>query len=198
MPEPAASPEAADAATKAARAATFRRELRGTAAIIVAIIAIVAAGWIGSALVGRSTATLGPGVTVDFGPGWGSLVIGPVDIWSSRRQLGEVELVVAPFWDGETAEVALERYRDDVISAEMTSITFETPAPRDHPTGAALEQSWTATDADARSVAGELIAVESGQTTVILDGRWPAGTSEATLGELRNVIESLVIVPLLP
>ena len=72
MPEPAASPEAADAATKAARAATFRRELRGTAAIIVAIIAIVAAGWIGSALVGRSTATLGPGVTVDFGPGRGS------------------------------------------------------------------------------------------------------------------------------
>src|SRR5918992_4689381 len=142
LPEPEALADVADTPSPAARSAAFRRELFGTAAIVAAIVAIIVLGSAASALVGRSMSALGPGVTDDFGPGWNEWWIGPTDILSSRRQHGEVELVVAPTFDGKPADAALERYRDDVIATEVDGVSFDPPEPRDHPTGAALGQRW--------------------------------------------------------
>jgi hypothetical protein len=198
LPEPGAVADAADTASRAERAAAFRRELFGTAAIVAAIAGIIVLGSAASALVGRSTAHLGPGVTVDFGPGWDEWWMGPTDILSSRRQYGEVELVVAPTFDGRPAEAALEGYRDDVIATEVDGVSFDPPEPRDHPAGTALGQAWRATGPDGSAIAGDLLAVVNGRTTVILDLRWLAGADEATLREPMAVVDSLAIEPLAP
>jgi hypothetical protein len=141
---------------------------------------------------------LGPGVTVDFGPGWEQAYIGPTDVLSSRRRYEEAELVIAPTFVSETAESALERYRDEVISAEVDGVSFASARTRDHPAGRALGQTWTATDPDGGAIAGDLLAVVNGRTTVILDQRWPVPADEGTLRELRSVVESLVIERLAP
>jgi hypothetical protein len=198
MAEATAAPDLAESPPAIERAAAFRRELRGTALIVAAIVAIVIGGWAGSVLLGRSTSLIGPGISVDFGPGWGSALIGPTNLFSTRRHLGEAELVIAPTFDGQSVDEALQTYRDEVMARETPDASFAGPAARSHAAGAALVQAWTSSGPAAATTIGELVVVVRGGTAVVFDARWPSDVDPSILGELRTVIDSLVIEPLEP
>ena len=175
----------------------FRRELRGTGAIVLVIVAVIGSGWAGSSLVARSMMTLGPRVTVEFGPGWGESYIGPTDLFSRRRQLSSAELVLSPTYESHEPDELLESYRTEVIVTEVASPTFEDVRSREHPAGTAFVQRWTAAGSDG-DVLGEMVVVANGGTAVVLDGRWPADEEPAVIEEIRRVVDSLVIEPLVP
>jgi hypothetical protein len=198
IPEPSASPEAPGDATRPARAAAFRRELGGTAAIVLAIAAVIASGWIGSQLLARSTATIGPGVTADFGPGWADSRQGPTNVLSLRRPIDGAELVISPTFDGTAAEAALAGYRDDVFANEVRDPTFERVSPHPHPAGTAILQRWTATEPDGDMIVGELVVVASGSTAVVLDARWVPDEDPGVIEEIRRAMDSVAIEPLQP
>jgi len=176
----------------------FRRELYGTARVAAALFVILGLGWLGTTLVGRTTVTLGPGVEVHRGAGWGESRIGPRGQWSQRWPIGTSILIVAPHWDEGDLDEVLADYRLDVIADSDADAAFDPPVPTAHPAGDARIQHWSTIDANGEPVVGELVAVINGSTCVVLDARWPDSESLAVIAEIRRVVASLVIEPLGP
>ena len=177
---------------------TLRQELRGTIIVAVALVGILAAGWIGTRLVARDTATLGPGVTITYGPGWGENVIGPMGVWSHSRRIGQSVLNVSPRWESESLEELLGVYRREVLDVRLPQAVHDDPVMTEHAAGAALIQRWSARDPDGTLYRAELLVVASGTTGVILDARWPENEDPDVVAEIRRVMSSLQIEPLVP
>ncbi len=175
-----------------------RRELRGTIVIAAVMVAILASGVVADRLVAREEATLGPGVTVVFGPAWGESAIGPLGIWSSTRSIGRSAIVISERWEGESPAELLELYQREVLDVRVPDAVLTDPVDTSHSAGEALLQNWTRHDADGTTIRAELLAVVAGSTGVILDARWPEDEDPAIVAEIRRVVASLRIEPLVP
>ena len=176
----------------------FRRELYGTARVAAVLAIILGLGWLGTMLVGRTTVSLGPGVELHRGAGWGESWIGPTGQWSQRWPIGTSILIVAPHWDGGDLDEVLADYRREIIADRDADAVFEPPESTAHPAGDARIQHWSTIDANGDPVVGELVAVINGATCVVLDARWPESESAAVIAEIRRVVASLVIESLGP
>jgi hypothetical protein len=174
----------------------FRRELRGTLAVLVLVVGILAVGWMGAAVVGRERAFLAPGVTIVPSAGSQSRR-GPTDFVSRTWRIGHAELSVAPTWEPATPSTLLDAYRREQIEELLPQPVIEPPEPYAHPAGDALRQRWTAGEGG-DFYDGELLIVSRGPTAVILDARWPVSEDAAAIGEIRRMIESLRIEELAP
>lgn len=155
-------------------------------------------GWVGTRLVGREPVVLGPGLSVHRGPGWGERSVGPDGMWSSRWEIGDSVLIVAPQWDVDDIDAVVERWRDEIIAANDPDAEFDPPMPIGHPGGEARVVSWTTLTMSGDPVIGRLTVVMEGATAVVLDARWPEDEESSVINEIRLTVDSLSVEPLTP
>lgn len=192
-----ASPQKGTQASVEDRGA-FRRELRGTLTIILALVGILATGWLGTLAVGRERVTLGPGVTIVIRPTWSESAVGAMGLLSSTRRIGRSVLNVSQVFEESTPAELLALYHREVMEIRLPHAVLQEPEIVPHAAGGALRQSWSARDPDGTLFIAELLVVAKGQTGVILDARWPEDEDPAVIEEINRVVSSLQIEPLSP